>query len=70
MTTWLDIDDIMLSEIRQSATNTASFYLYVEFTKQQQQKQNKGTNIAQHKQSHKYRQLTCGYWKGGLLVDE
>ena len=39
-TTWLGLEDIMLSEICQKETNTIWFYLYVE----SKEKQNKWTN--------------------------
>ena len=30
VTTWMDMEGIMLSEVRQRKTNTVCFYLYVE----------------------------------------
>ena len=33
-TTWMDIEGIMLSEIRQRKTNTISFHLYLESKEQ------------------------------------
>ena len=57
-TTWMDLEGIMLNEIRQRKTNTVLFYLYVE-----SKKQNKWTN--RQKQSHKYREQTGGYQRRG-----
>ena len=33
-TTWMDLEDIMLSEVSQRKTNTLRFHSYVEFKKQ------------------------------------
>ena len=49
----------MLSEISQKKTNTVCYHLYVE-----SKKQNKLVSIAKQKQTHRYRELTCGYQWG------
>ena len=50
VTTWMDLECIMLSEISQIKTNTTWSHLYVE-----SKKQNKPTNKTKQKQTHRYR---------------
>ena len=50
MTTWMDLEGIMLSERTQRKTNTICFHLYVESKKQNNNKK---------KQTHKYRELVA-----------
>ena len=50
VTTWMDLEGIMLIEISQRKTKTIWFNLYVEF-----EKQSKSTNITKQKQSHRFR---------------
>ena len=56
VTTWMDLEGIMLSEISQRKTNTIWLHLYEE-SKQQ-------TNIAKQKQTHRYREKTSGCQRG------
>ena len=57
MTTWVDLEGIIISEIsREIKTNAVCFHLYVESKKQ--------TNIIKQKQTHRYREQTSGYQKG------
>ena len=51
VTTWIDLEGIMFSEISQTKTNPVWFYLYVD-----SKKQNKGTNRTKEKQTHSYRE--------------
>ena len=57
-TTWMDLKDIMPSEISQIKTNTIQFLLYVE-------SKNKA-NVMQKKQMHRYRKQTGGCRRGGV----
>ena len=56
-TTWIDLADIMLSEISQTKTNTVYFHLYVK-----SKKQNKTTNIT--KQIVRYREKISSCQRG------
>ena len=51
-TTWMNLKDIMLSEVSQQKTNTI-YHLYVEFIQL--------ANITKKKQSHRERERTNGY---------
>ena len=59
VTTWMDLEGIMLSEISQTKTNTVWFHLYVE-----SKKQNKWTNITKHKQNKQVVAREEGRWGG------
>ena len=59
--TWIDLEGIMLSEIRQRKTNTIWFHLYMKSKEEKQAKQ---------KQTHRYREQTGGCHKGEGLGDE
>ena len=52
----MDLEGIMLSEVRQRKRNTIRYYSYVE-----SKKYNKLVNIIKRKQTHKYREQTSGY---------
>ena len=58
-TTWMDLESIMFSEMRQRKTNTGCFHLYVE-----SKKENKQMNLTKKKQIHTYRKQTSGYQWG------
>ena len=68
--TWMDLEGIMLSEIRQKKTNTVWYHLRVE-----SKKYNTLVNITKKKQTHRYREQTSGYqlgrgvplWDGGRV---
>ena len=51
-TTWMNLKDIMLSEVSQQKTNTI-YHLYVEFIQL--------ANITKKKQTHRERERTNGY---------
>ena len=55
----MDLEGIMLSEVRQRKRNTIRYYSYVE-----SKKYNKLVNIIKRKQTHKYREQTSGYQWG------
>ena len=59
VTTWIDLKSIILSEITQRKTNTVCFHLYME-----SKKQDKWTNIAKQKETHRYREQTSSYQWG------
>ena len=44
-TTWMDLENIMLSEISQRNTNTVGFHLYVDYKNTKMNKQNKNRLI-------------------------
>ena len=64
----MDLEGIMLSEVRQRKRNTIRYYSYVE-----SKKYNKLVNIIKRKQTHKYREQTSGYqWgerRGGAIKE-
>ena len=55
-TTWIDLEDIMLSEVSQRKTNTIRYHLHVE-----SEKYNKIVNTTTKKQTHRGREETRGY---------
>ena len=55
-TTWMDLEDIMLSEISQRKKINVRYHLYMK-----SKKYNKFVNIAKKKQTHTYRGQTSGY---------
>ena len=68
ITTWIDLECIMTSEIKER--NAVYFHLYVI-----SKKQNKRTNITKKKQTHKYREQTSSYqwgerWGGRAKIGE
>ena len=61
--TWMDLEGIILSEIRQRKTVTVWYHLYVE-----SKKYNKLVNIKKQKQTHRHKEQTSGYqWVGGAI---
>ena len=60
VTTWMDLEGIMLSEINQTKTNTMGLYLHVESKKQT----NKQINETKWKQTHRYREQKDGCQTG------
>ena len=56
LTTWMDLEGIMLSEISQRNTNTVCFHLHVE-----SKTKNKKMNETKQKQTHRYKEQTSGY---------
>ena len=63
----MDLEVIMLSEIRQRKTNTICYHLYVKSKKKQKTKEKTPNNMNVHKRqinSHRYRKQTNGYQGG------
>ena len=54
----LDLDIIALREVSQRKANIMWLYLYAESTKQYK------LTYLQNKQTHKYKEQTCGYQRG------
>ena len=52
-TTWMDLEDVMISEISQKKASTIWYHLYVKY-----KKYNKLVDITKKKQTHKYREQT------------
>lgn len=53
VTTWIDLEDVMLSELSQTETNTLWFHSYVEYKKLvSKQKQNKWNQTERQQQKH------------------
>ena len=63
MTTWIDLEGIMLREIRQRKTNTIWFHSYRE-----SKQQNKWTIIIKQKQTHRYEEQTHCWQEEGMCV--
>ena len=57
--TQMDLEGIMLSEVRQRKRNTVRYYSHME-----SKKYNKLVNIIKTKQTHRYREQTSGYQWG------
>ena len=64
--TWLELENIMLSEISQKKTNTISFHSYVEFKKQNKQSKRETQT---KKQTLNYREKIDGYQRGDVWGD-
>ena len=60
--TWMDLEDIMLSEISQRKKINVRYHLYMK-----SKKYNKFVNIAKKKQTHRYREQTGGCLCGGAI---
>ena len=60
---WMDLEDIMLSEVTQRKTNIVWYHLYVE-----SKQYNKLVNITKKKQTPRYREQTSGYQLGGGAI--
>ena len=63
----MDLEVIMLSEIRQRKTNTICYHLHVKSKKKQKTKEKTPNNMNVHKRqinSHRYRKQTNGYQGG------
>ena len=56
---WMDLEDIMLSEINQTKKNTVRYHLYAE-----SKTCNKLVNKTKKNQTHRYREQTSGYQWG------
>ena len=56
--TWVDLEDIVLSEVRQRKTNTVRYHLQVE------PKKNKMNEYNKKKQTHGYRKQNSSYQWG------
>ena len=61
--TWMELDSVMLSKIRQRKANTILFHPYVQFKKQNGQA--KGSKRQIKKQTFNYREQTDGYQRRG-----
>ena len=58
---WVNLENIMQSEISQRKTNSIWYHLYME-----SKKYNKLVNITKKKQTHRHREQTSGYhWRQG-----
>ena len=60
VTTWIDLEDIMLNEISQTKTNTIWFHLYVQWNL----KNKTNEQTTKQKQTHSYSEQTGGCQRG------
>ena len=69
-TTWMELENIMLSEISKRKTNTVWSYSYVEFKKQNKWENGEKEREVNQETTFKYREQSDGYQReiGGIHV--